>query len=112
MRLRLAVLGAVLAVPALAQQPAPDFAPPNLTPRGVAAMATDCAMCHGQRGVPVAGSNMARLAGRPAQDVIQAMKDFRDARRPATIMQQIARGFSDAEVAALAAYFAAQKEAP
>jgi len=112
MRLRLALLGAAFAVPALAQQPAPAFAAPNLTPQGVAAMAAGCAMCHGPRGVPVAGSNVARLAGRSAQDLIKAMKDFGNGKREATIMDQIARGFSDAEIAALAAYFAAQKEAP
>ncbi len=116
MRLRLASLVAAgFAGAALAQQPAPPppaFAAPNLTPQGVAAMAADCAICHGTRGFPAPGSSVARLAGRPAETTVDAMKAFREGKREATIMHQISRGFSDAEVAALAAYFAAQKEAP
>jgi cytochrome c553 len=38
------------------------------------------------------------------------MKAFKDGRREATVMHQIAKGYSEAEIAALAAYFAAQRE--
>jgi cytochrome c553 len=72
-------------------------------------MAANCAMCHGTRGIPVEGSPVARLAGRRADSIADAMKAFREGRREATVMQQIARGFTDAEIDALAAYFAAQK---
>ena len=75
-------------------------------------MAAACAMCHGTGGVPAAGSTVARLAGRPADNTVAAMKAFRDGTREATIMHQIAKGYSDAETAAIAAYFAARKEAP
>ncbi len=115
MRLRIASLAALFAGAALAQQPAPPapaFAVPNLTPQGVASMAGGCAMCHGTGGFPAAGSSVARLAGRPADSTLDAMKGFKEGRREATVMHQIAKGFSDAEIAALAAYFAAQKEAP
>jgi sulfide dehydrogenase cytochrome subunit len=37
------------------------------------------------------------------------VKDFRDGKRPSTIMQQLAKGYTDAEIDAAAAYFAAQK---
>jgi len=37
------------------------------------------------------------------------MKDFRDGKRPSTIMQQLAKGYTDAEIDAAAAHFAAQK---
>lgn len=37
------------------------------------------------------------------------MRDFRDGRRPSTIMQQIAKGYTETEIEAAAAYFAAQK---
>ena len=114
MRLQAASLAAIaFAGAALAQQPvAPAFAAPNVTPQGVASMASGCAMCHGPGGFPVPGSNVAPLAGRPAIAIVDAMKAFRDGRREATVMHQIAKGFSDAEIAAMAAYFAAQKEAP
>ena len=59
------------------------------------------------RDAPAAG-----LAGRPIDSIVDAMKGFKEGRREATVMHQIAKGFSDAEIAALAAYFAAQKEAP
>jgi sulfide dehydrogenase cytochrome subunit len=37
------------------------------------------------------------------------LKDFEDGKRPATIMHQIAKGFTDEQLEVLAAYFAAQK---
>jgi len=117
MKNRTASIAAALAfsAAALAQQPAPPtpaFAAPNVTAQGVASMAANCAMCHGTRGAPVAGSSVARLAGRPAESTIEAMKAFRDGKREATIMHQIAKGYSEGEIAAIAAYFARQREAP
>ena len=115
MRTRFAILAATLAGAAFAQQPAPPapaFAASNVAPKGVASMATACAMCHGSGGMPAAGSTVAPLAGRPAQGTIDAMKAFKEGKREATIMHQIAKGYSDAEIAAIAAYFAARKEAP
>jgi cytochrome c553 len=37
------------------------------------------------------------------------MKSFKEGKREATLMHQIAKGYTDAEVAAMADYFAAQK---
>jgi cytochrome subunit of sulfide dehydrogenase len=93
---------------AIAQQPAPMFAPPNLTESGVRDMASACAMCHGAEGRPVAGSVVAALAGRRAGDIDSAMHAFKERRREATVMQQIAKGYDDAEITALAEYFAAR----
>ncbi|HUP97473.1 MAG TPA: c-type cytochrome [Usitatibacter sp.] len=97
---------------ALAQQPAPpppSFAPPNLTQRGVAGLAAACAACHGTQGRASEGSAVPGLAGRPSAEVVAAMGEFRAGTRPATIMHQIAKGYSDAEVAAIAEYFARQR---
>jgi cytochrome subunit of sulfide dehydrogenase len=97
---------------ALAQQPAPpppSFAPPNVTQRGVASMATSCATCHGTQGKSAPGSSVPGLAGRPAAELVDVMAQFKDGKRPATIMHQIAKGFSEAEIAALAEYFARQR---
>ena len=104
-------LAAGVATIASAQQPAPPppaFAAANLTGEGVRSMASTCAMCHGTRGRPVSGSSVAGLAGRPAPLLIDAMKAFKEGRREATIMHQIAKGYSDEQVKAVAAYFAAQ----
>jgi cytochrome subunit of sulfide dehydrogenase len=85
--------------------PAPSFAAPNLTPKGVQSMAGACAMCHGTNGKPAANSTVAALAGRPRDEIVQSMAQFKAGSKPATIMHQVARGYSDAEVAALADYF-------
>lgn len=51
-----------------------------------------------------------RLVGRPAADIIAAMQQFRTGDRPATVMDRIAKGFSDEEAAAIAAWYAGQKQ--
>ena len=71
-------------------------------------MAAACSMCHGTNGKPVAGSVVAALAGKPADEIVQSMSQFKAGRKPATIMHQIARGYSDEEIAALAQYFSRQ----
>ena len=102
-----------IATLACAQQPAPpppSFAAANLTEEGVRSMASACAMCHGTAGRVSSGSSVASLAGRPQAGLVDAMKEFRDGKRQATIMHQIAKGYSDAEIAALGAYFAKQQQ--
>ena len=95
---------------ALAQQPAapPAFAAPNLSDEGARAMAMSCAACHGTNGRPAEGSALPGLAGQSADAIAGKMKAFREGKREATLMHQIAKGYSDAEIAALAAWFARQ----
>ena len=97
---------------ALSQQPAPPppaFAPANLTPAGVRSMAANCASCHGTEGHPAAGSTAPKLAGRASSELIQIMAQFREGKKPATLMHQISKGYSPEETAAIADYFAQQK---
>lgn len=104
-------LAAVLfaATPALAQQPAPpEFAPSNLSPSGVRALAANCAACHGTNGKAAPGSTVPGLAGQPKEAFVTAMVQFKEGKRPATLMHQIAKGYTDAEIAALADYFSKQ----
>jgi cytochrome c553 len=49
------------------------------------------------------------LAGRPAADIASQMIAFRSGERKGTIMDRIAKGFSDQEIQAIAAWYAAQK---
>lgn len=110
---RFTMLAAAFAGAALAQQPAPPapaFAAANLSPAGVSAMAANCAICHGQSGRPAPGSVLAPLAARPSESIAGAMRAYRDGKREATVMHQIAKGFSDAEISAIAAWFASQRE--
>lgn len=66
-----------------------------------------CANCHGTNGAALQG--MPILAGQQKTYLAQQMQDFKAGRRPATIMHQIAKGYSDEQIEALATYFAAQK---
>jgi cytochrome c553 len=101
----------IAAASAWAQQPTappPAFAPSNLTPAGVRGMAANCAPCHGTNGHAAPGSAVKPLAGRRRDEIVEAMALFKEGKRPATVMHQIARGFTGEEVAALADYFARQ----
>ena len=71
-------------------------------------LAASCAICHGTDGYAVS-KDMVSLAGLPKDHIVQQMKDFKDGKRPATVMHQLARGYSDAQIEAMAAWFAAQK---
>lgn len=70
-------------------------------------LAATCANCHGTNG-QVRGDTVAALAGMPADRMVSMFNAFRTGERPATIMHQIAKGFSDDQTKAIAAFFAAQ----
>jgi cytochrome c553 len=72
-------------------------------------LAASCANCHGTNGKAVAGSGMATLAGVDKDRLLQHIRDFKSGVKPATIMHQIAKGYSDEQMALIAGYFAAQK---
>jgi len=69
--------------------------------------AAGCANCHGTNGVAEPGH--VSLAGQNADLMLKNLLDFKEGRRPATLMHQLAKGYSDAELKAIATYFAAQK---
>ncbi len=73
-------------------------------------LAATCANCHGTNGKVVSGSPVVGLAGMPADYIASQMKAFKSGARPATVMHQLAKGFSDAQIDQMAAYFAAQKK--
>lgn len=73
-------------------------------------LAATCANCHGTDGRAVEGSSVPGLAGLPADYIVEQMKAFKAGTRQATVMQQLAKGYSDAQIERLAAYFAAQKK--
>jgi sulfide dehydrogenase cytochrome subunit len=69
--------------------------------------AASCSGCHAS-GAGVATS-VPRLVSRAPGEIVAAMQEFRTGKRPATVMDRIAKGFSDEETAAIAAWLAAQK---
>jgi len=62
-----------------------------------------CLACHGDAGQG-AGA-IPPLAGRPADTLYQALIDFKAGKRPATVMDRHAKGYSDEELRAVAEYF-------
>jgi cytochrome c553 len=75
-------------------------------------LAGNCANCHGTTGHSQGA--MPALAGQDAARLVEQLRQFREGKRPATIMHQLVKGYSDDQLAAIAAYFAAQRktEAP
>ena len=67
-----------------------------------------CANCHGSEGRTVENSAVPPLAGLPRDYLIQQMQAYKDGSRKATVMHQISKGFSDAQIASFADYFSAQ----
>lgn len=63
--------------------------------------ASSCSGCHGAPGGAVPS-----LAGHSAEDIAASLKAFRSGTRPATVMNRIAKGFSDEESRAIAEYLA------
>jgi cytochrome subunit of sulfide dehydrogenase len=59
--------------------------------------------------MPTPGAHVIPLAGLPRDHIASQMRAFRDGKRPATVMHQIAKGYTDAEIDAIAAWFAGQK---
>jgi cytochrome c553 len=73
----------------------------------VRSMAASCSGCHGTHGVAQPG--MVSLAGEPQEELLKKMLDFKTGKKPATLMHQLAKGYSDEQLAQLAGYFAALK---
>jgi cytochrome c553 len=97
MSLRRAALAAVLLLP-FGEAIAAD-APPG---------ASSCSGCH-----PVSRSvetPAGRLVGRNPTEIVMAVQAFRSGQRPATVMDRIAKGFTDAEIKAIADWYGAQKD--
>jgi cytochrome c553 len=99
------LLGAALA---LAASGARAQSAPAL-PGNAAYLAANCANCHGTTGN--AKGAMPSLAGQPKSYIAEQMLAFRDGRRPATIMHQLAKGYTDAQIELIADYFSKQKPA-
>jgi len=93
-------LAAVVAAPAVAQEA--DYAR-NL--------ASTCFTCHGTDGRSVGGVPPG-LAGRDKGELLQTLKDFKAGKRPATLMHQQAKGYTDQQLELIAGYFAGAKPGP
>jgi sulfide dehydrogenase cytochrome subunit len=71
------------------------------------ALAFTCAGCHGTDGSSV-GPSMPAIAGMDPEVFVDAMKAYRDDQRNATIMNRIAKAYSDEQFKDMAWFFASQ----
>jgi len=69
--------------------------------------AVSCSGCHA--GSARVETPVPRLAGRPAAEITDAMLAYKSGKQTGTIMDRIAKGFSDDEIRAIAAWYATQK---
>jgi sulfide dehydrogenase cytochrome subunit len=76
----------------------------------VKSLAATCANCHGTDGRAVNGSSVVTLAGMPRDYIVAQLKAFKDGSRPATIMHQLSKGYSEAQIEQIATYFSNQKK--
>lgn len=97
------IVAAGAAAPALAQG-----ANPNPNPNTARALAATCFTCHGTEGRSVGGVPPS-IAGQSEASLLQQLLDFKAGKRPATIMHQLAKGYTDAQLEQIAGYFAAVK---
>lgn len=90
------VAGCTLSGAALAAPPTPEM------------ISFACAGCHGTNGGS-AGLMMPSLASQSKASIVDAMKKFKSGDRPSTVMGRLAKGYSDADFAAMGDFFAKQK---
>ena len=101
----------VLMIPTVVAQtpaaPAPVVAPTAtaVVPTNPRYLSANCANCHGTNGNAAAGF---ALAGLKKDYIIEQMAAFKSGKRQATIMHQIAKGYSDAQIVSMAEYFSQQ----
>ena len=95
----------VAALGMLAAASAAQAADPNLARN----LAATCANCHGTNGRAVPGAGMDALASMEKAKTLQKLADFKSGAKPASIMHQLSKGYTDEQLDLIAAYFAAQK---
>jgi sulfide dehydrogenase cytochrome subunit len=78
-------------------------AAPAVPPSGAAS----CTGCHATDAK--VETRVPRIAGRPPAEIVAAMEAFRSGQKPATVMDRIAKGFTEAETRAIAEWLGAQK---
>jgi cytochrome c553 len=74
-------------------------------------LASTCFTCHGTDGRSV-GNVPPSLAGRDRGELLQLLQDFKTGKRPATLMHQQAKGYTDQQLETIAGYFAGVARGP
>ena len=77
----------------------------------LSSLAANCASCHPASANKSAHEGVPHLAALSREALAKSLRDFKSGARPATVMQQISKGFSDAQIDALASYLAVPRKA-
>ena len=72
----------------------------GVSPQQARSWAAGCANCHGTNGQAQPG--LASLAGASKDETVQKMKEFKSGARPATLMHQLAKGYTDEQLETIA----------
>ncbi len=74
-------------------------------------LANTCAGCHGTDGISQ-GPLTPSIAGLPKSYISESMYDFASGKRASTVMQRIAKGYTDEDIKALSKYFSKLSNKP
>jgi sulfide dehydrogenase cytochrome subunit len=69
-----------------------------------ASLAATCASCHGTNGQGIEGSAVTGLANLSAEYIKTNMIWFKTGQRPATVMHQLSKGYTDEQIDIIANY--------
>ena len=78
-----------------------------ITTAAAANMGNNCFSCHGPDGR--SPGSIPSLNGKNVETIVKTMQDFKSGARPSTVMARHAKGYSDAEIAAIAKYISSFK---
>lgn len=71
-------------------------------------LAASCSNCHGTNGQ--AQDGMEPLAGKAKEEMLKKLMDFKTGKKPASIMHQLSKGYTDQELERIVEYYASQKK--
>ncbi len=104
--LLLTVAGSVILPACQTTQPPAKAAAP-ITAAAAANMGNNCFTCHGPEGR--SPGSIPSLAGKSADALVKSIQDFKSGARASTVMGRHAKGYTDAEIAAIANYISSFK---
>ncbi len=76
---------------------------------GSAAAPPGAASCSGCHAPAALGTAVPSIEGQSTAEIAAAMEEYRLGRRPATVMDRIAKGFSEEEIRAIAVWLSVQR---